>query len=538
MTQPTTITFTKDTKYKKHLASILVTDKKGKKCRNITPNLYDKTLFLTSKLEIHFSENKNTLCLKTSHIANPDFVYEFFHSNEQDKSLKRRNCSRCQITYWDRISNRESALHISNHNNDKDDPNSNYDKEPDIQLFHNNLTMSSLTLQTSTEKPIQQFQLYNNTDSTIKLIILETENHSGHITINTTTTFCEQRKGWNNLLGSNNIEIPSGSTSRLKIEISGEPDSIASTYFQIRCEYLLNDRRKGVHFPVTVLHNNPNLEFDCSSEPRIAEYWTTATRESSVNETRATNRKSFLHQVKSDRNMDYMYDKAENYFNMEKHFRDKPQHKGTLSEGVAKILKETPKETTRENCSTKWTHLSNLERRHQVNSRTVIQGIARNNEETNFNQTILVDIGIEKILTSRIRKGDGVVVDHQGIQTHGEITEIGSTVTKITVERPLSFSHPSKITISADINYHTYRVQATIAEQLRELDRGSMNYIFPTGQQNCDDSDSDDIEIDDDTQHITYYQNLNDEQKQGTKDILNHNGNTSILVTGVTGSAG
>ena len=62
-----------------------------------------------------------------------------------------------------------------------------------------------------------------------------------------------------------------------------------------------------------------------------------------------------------------------------------------------------------------------------------------------------------------------------------------------------------------------------------------MNYIFPTGQQNCDDSDSDDIEIDDDTQYITYYQNLNVEQKQGTKDILNHNGNTSILVTGSAG---
>ena len=85
------------------------------------------------------------------------------------------------------------------------------------------------------------------------------------------------------------------------------------------------------------------------------------------------------------------------------------------------------------------------ERRHQVNSRTVIQGIARNDEENNSNQTILVDIGIEKILTSRIRKGDGVVVDHQGIQTHGEVTEIGSTVTKITLERPLSFPHPSKI---------------------------------------------------------------------------------------------
>ena len=122
MTQPTTITFTKDTKYKKHPASILVTDKKVKKCRNITLNLYDKTLYLTSKLEIHYSENKNTLCLKTSHIANPAFVYEFFHSNKQDKSLKRRNCSRCQITYWDWISHRESALHISNHNNDKEDP--------------------------------------------------------------------------------------------------------------------------------------------------------------------------------------------------------------------------------------------------------------------------------------------------------------------------------------------------------------------------------------------------------------------------------
>ena len=537
MPPPSTIgrlTFTKDPKFSNKRNIIFVSREKIKGHQsNVVVEHGKETFYLTSQSKIHWNTNKSALCLKTAIIANSLFISNFWKQGKPDHSLEERTCAGCQLRYWDRKTHRASDLHISNHK-----PGRSSKVEQNLQLLHNNQKASSLVLKTNKQNPRQQFQLFNNTDATIEVDILEAEINSGNISLNTTTSFCHQYSGWNNLRGEEKITLPKGSMSKLKIEVTGEENSAASTFFQIRCEYYLIHKgerglRKAVVFPITVFHNIEDLDFDCSSETRNPKDWQTIDT-NRVNETKPTNSKDFLCRIKSDQGRDNTYDEAENMFSNNKNSHSKPWENGKAHESITKIFDETPEITTKRNCSNKWSHISNLERRHEIKSRKVIEGIATADDPSCTSRNLILRVGIEKLLTNRISKCDGVIINRGGLKVHGVITEMGNTETKITVQNPISFPQPCKITLSANMNYHTYRVQETIVEQLNDLNGHSINYLFPTTT--CKDSNSDEVQIEEDTIHITYYQELNKEQRKGTKDILNHNKNSSVLVTGSAGS--